>query len=70
MKRSLAIVNYNMKVGGIQRSLLNFLREVEQDFEITLYLYSKEGDYLKEIPPSIQVKEISKNTKIYYSSIT
>lgn len=54
--KKIIIVNNNMKVGGVQKSLYNLLWAVSEDYDITLYLFSKSGEYTDQLPPNVQVK--------------
>ena len=54
MKRIL-IVNNNMCIGGVQKALLNLLKEVSTNYEITLLLFQKGGDFLMEVPGNVHV---------------
>ena len=56
MKRIL-IVNNNMKVGGVQKSLCNLLWAVDGQYDVTLCLFHAAGAYLEEIPKSVRVVE-------------
>ena len=50
------IVNNNMKVGGVQKSLCNLLWELERqgEHDVTLLLFSPVGDYMGMLPPGIK----------------
>lgn len=54
--KKIVIVNNNMKVGGVQKSLCNLLWELEQneDYDVTLVLLSPVGDYMDRIPPRVK----------------
>ena len=54
--KKIVIVNNNMKVGGVQKSLCNLLWELEQnkDLDVTLVLFSPVGDYMDRIPPTVK----------------
>ena len=54
--KKIIIVNNNMKVGGVQKSLCNLLWELNEkkDYEVTLLLLSPVGDYMERIPPNIK----------------
>ena len=54
--KKIIIVNNNMKVGGVQKSLYNLLWAVSKEYDITLYLFSKSGEYIDQLPPTVQVK--------------
>lgn len=54
------IVNNNLDMGGIQKSLVNLLKGLNDDNEYTLLLFSKTGALLKDIPNDIKV--ITPNT--------
>ena len=46
-----------MKIGGVQKSLLNLLNEIENKYDITLLLFNKSGDLIDKIPSSVKVIE-------------
>lgn len=54
--KKIIIVNNNMKVGGVQKSLCNLLWELEKNdkYEVTLVLFSPVGAYMNSIPPSVK----------------
>ena len=54
--KKIIIVNNNMKVGGVQKSLCNLLWELDkkEDCDITLLLFNPRGDYMDDIPPSVK----------------
>ena len=54
MKRIL-IVNNNLDMGGIQKSLVNLVKEVHEEYDITLLLFSKSGSLLREIPEAVKI---------------
>ena len=49
------IVNNNMKIGGIQRALINLLKEVNNKYDITLFLFNASGEYYECIPENVKV---------------
>lgn len=53
--KKILIVAYNLHIGGIQKSLLNLLNYLCNDYDITIFLFSNKGEYLSEIPKSIKV---------------
>lgn len=55
--KKILIVNNNMHIGGVQKSLLNLLKEIHSDYNITLLLFYKGGSLLKEIPDDIKIVE-------------
>lgn len=55
--KKIIIVNNNMKIGGVQKSLLNLLWELGDGYDITLYLFQCTGAYLEQLPPWIRVEE-------------
>ena len=63
MKRIL-IVMPDLKSGGAERSLVNFLTECdEKRYKIDLLLFRKSGDFLKQIPQFVNVIEPDKLTR-------
>ena len=55
--KKLLIVNNNLKVGGVQKSLYNLLWSLEGDYDITLCLFKNIGDYSEKLPKSVKVTE-------------
>lgn len=53
--KKLIIVNNNMKVGGVQKSLYNLLWALDGKYDITLLLFYPVGAYLDKLPPSVTV---------------
>ena len=57
--KKLLIVNNNMKVGGVQKSLSNLLWSLDPaKYEVTLLLFAKDGAYLDDLPDHVCVKEV------------
>lgn len=54
MKRIL-IVNNNLCMGGVQKALINLLWNIRSDADVTLLLFYKDGELLKDLPPEIKV---------------
>lgn len=57
--KKIIIVNNNMKVGGVQKSLSNLLWSIDGKYDVTLLLFRAVGTYLEDLPPSIKVIECS-----------
>ena len=55
--KKIIIVNNNMKVGGVQKSLYNLLWSLEDDYEITLLLFRAIGEYMHCLPANVKVVE-------------
>ena len=55
--KKIIIVNNNMKVGGVQKSLCNLLWAIEGRYDVTLCLFKKTGAYVETLPPSVRVIE-------------
>ena len=58
--KKIIIVNNNMKVGGVQKSLYNLLWEIEGKYDVTLCLFNKCGEYVDMLPPFVKVIEAKK----------
>lgn len=53
--KKILIVNNNLDMGGIQKSLVNLVNELYRDHDITLLLFSKSGSLLHRIPPGVKI---------------
>lgn len=54
-KKKIIFVNNNLKSGGIAKALVNLINEIYTDYDITLLLFAKTGQYLSEIPDSVKI---------------
>lgn len=54
--KKILIVNNNMKVGGVQKSLHNLLWSMTDRYDITLYLFSAEGELARDLPGNVRVE--------------
>lgn len=55
--KKLIIVNNNMHVGGVQKSLCNLLWAIHDRYEVTLYLFNCRGPYMDHIPADVKVRK-------------
>lgn len=53
--KKILIVNNNLDMGGIQKSLVNLVKETHEAYDITLLLFSKSGSLLREIPENVKI---------------
>ena len=76
--KKIIIVNNNMKIGGVQKSLYNLLWSIdtENEYDVTLLLFSKTGAYIDKLPQSVKIVEsggpfryLGKNQAEYKSSL-
>jgi glycosyltransferase involved in cell wall biosynthesis len=58
MKKLLFMV-YSMRLGGVEKSLVDLLKALSQnnEIQITLLLLEKEGEFLDRLPQSVEVKQ-------------
>ena len=55
--KKILIVNNNMKVGGVQKSLCNLLWAMDGQYDVTLCLFRAVGPYRDQIPAGVRVLE-------------
>ncbi len=53
--KKLLIVNNNMKIGGVQKSLYNLLWSISDCYDVTLYLFSDTGAYVHQLPDNVRI---------------
>lgn len=58
------IVNDNLDMGGVQKSLVNLLNSISDDYDITLLLFCDGGVLEKEIPRNVHVQIAPKRFRI------
>ena len=60
----LLIVCNHMHIGGVQKSLVNLLKEIAPKHDVTLFLFYPTGDFLKDVPENIKIKSGNFFTRI------
>lgn len=53
--KRILIVNNNMHIGGVQKSLVNLLKEIAPIYDVTLLLFYPAGELLKDVPETVSV---------------
>lgn len=67
--KKILIVNNNMKIGGVQRALINLLKEINNRYDITLFLFDLTGEYYDCIPKNVKVIGASSILKVLGISV-
>lgn len=67
MKKNILVATPSLGSGGVEVSLIRFIKELSNDknLSITLLLLKKEGIYLKDIPSGIKILEVKYDKEIY-----
>lgn len=71
--KKLLISSYNLDFGGIEKSLVNLLKNINYDkYKVTLVLEKKEGVFLKDVPKGVIIKEykVSENSNLLLRKIS
>lgn len=55
--KKIIIVNNNMVIGGVQKSLYNLLWAVHNQYDVTLCLFHASGAYIDKLPQNIRIIE-------------
>ncbi|MBA9025657.1 glycosyltransferase [Peribacillus huizhouensis] len=63
-KKKVLIVNNNLATGGVQRSLVNLINQVKDQYDLTLFIFDYSGDYVNLMPSKIKVIEASPLLKL------
>lgn len=53
--KHILIVNNNLHIGGVQKALISLLWAIRDQYDITLLLFSPEGQYREDLPPEVKV---------------
>lgn len=66
MKKKVAIFVKRLGIGGIGRACINYVKYLENEYDITLFLENKEGEYLDEISSDVKVIDfgLSKSSNV------
>lgn len=58
--KKILITQSDLSTGGIQKSLINFLNQLDYTkYKVDLVLFEKKGNLLRKIPPEVKVSSIS-----------
>ena len=63
--KKLIFFGYTLEVGGAEKVLTDYLKLLNNKYEITLCLLQKKGELCIELPPNIKVIELRKNNIVY-----
>lgn len=53
--KKILIVNNNLHIGGIQKSLVNLLNEISDKYDVDLLLFYNAGELSESLPPNVNV---------------
>lgn len=69
--KKILICAYDLGLGGIEKSLINLLKQISFKYDITLLLQHQRGDYLKDIPKNVNIinYNLSENKNIIFKKI-
>lgn len=67
-KKRLIFFLFDMNSGGVQKSFLNFIKEIQNSFDITLFLFNKSGVFLDDVPETVKIITPSKWLSTFGSS--
>lgn len=56
MKRKLLFLCGHLDAGGVERSLVDILRHLDERFDVDLVLLERKGDYLARVPDRVNVR--------------
>lgn len=61
--KKILIAGYNLEFGGIEKSLINLLKNIDPNlYDVTLLLQEKKGTFLKEVPSFVHIEEYKLST--------
>ena len=56
MKKKILITNGHLRIGGVEKSLVNFLRAIDYSrYDVDLLLFEGTGEYLSEVPKEVNI---------------
>lgn len=62
---------YSLDVGGIETALINLVKELKDDYKITIVLEKKQGIFINDLPDNVDVIEysISENKNVFFRKL-
>lgn len=57
--KKIIIINNNIHIGGVQKALISLLWNIRDCYDVTLLLFSNEGDCISDLPPKINVINVT-----------
>lgn len=69
--KKILITAYSLELGGIEKSLINLINNLKDDYKITLVLEKKTGVFLNEVPEEVDIIEykIAQNKNVFVRKI-
>lgn len=62
--KKIAIFQTDLNIGGIQKSLVNLLNNIDCDkYEVDVYLFEKENVFIDDLPINVNIKYLDKGSK-------
>ena len=62
MKKKLAFFAKTLGVGGIERAIINYVNSIDKNkYQVTLFLEKKEGIYLNDVSPDVEIIDYNIN---------
>ena len=69
MKKKLLFVMESLGIGGAEKSLVTLLSQLDYSkYEVDLFLFRKEGDFLRLLPKEVRVLEVPEEFKEFILS--
>lgn len=66
MKKKILFVLNNLRVGGAEKALIALLHEMDfSRYEIDVFLFSHDGNFLKRLPEQVNLLPTPKNFKYF-----
>lgn len=67
MKKLLVCIN-NLEIGGIQKSLIELLKQINRRYDITLFCINPIGEYIRDVPEGVRL--ISANRCLFATELS
>lgn len=67
--KSILIVIENLNIGGVQKSFVNLLNGIDNEYEIDVIAFDYSGDYLKNIPGFVNCIKAPKHYRVFANPI-
>ena len=62
--RKILFVINNLEIGGIQKSLVNLLNMINNEYDVSLFIFSRTGAYAGQIPKNVKIIEAKSILKV------
>jgi len=68
VKKKMLVCVHVLRPGGVERSAISFIENMKDTFDIDVLLFNKDGVWMNELPPNVNIIEVDYGLKQYFTA--